>query len=114
VATPQAADQLAIGTYNVENLAPKDPADKYARLGDGVVTNLRSPDVISVEAIQDKPDPSMTASSRQARPSAGSSPPSRLPAARHTPLPPPTRSTTRTATSRAATSGRCSSTTPSG
>jgi predicted extracellular nuclease len=52
-ATPQAADQLAIATYNVENLAPTDPASKYAALGQGVVTNLASPDIISVEEIQD-------------------------------------------------------------
>ena len=47
-----APDQLSIATYNVENLAPGDPADKYARLGAGVVTNLRSPDVITLEEIQ--------------------------------------------------------------
>lgn len=52
-ASPQAADPLAVGTYNVENLAPGDPASKYATLGAGVVTNLKSPDVISVEEIQD-------------------------------------------------------------
>jgi len=53
VATPQAADQLAVATYNVENLAPTDPQAKFDRLGAGVVDNLRSPDVISVEEIQD-------------------------------------------------------------
>ncbi len=52
-ATPQASDQLAIATYNVENLAPTDPDSKYAALGKGVVTNLASPDIISVEEIQD-------------------------------------------------------------
>src|SRR4051812_1796192 len=52
-ATAQAADQLAIATYNVENLAPSDPASKYAALGAGVVQNLASPDIISVEEIQD-------------------------------------------------------------
>jgi len=52
-AKAQAADQLAVGTYNVENLAPGDPDSKYTRLGAGVVTNLKSPDVISVEEIQD-------------------------------------------------------------
>ena len=52
-ATAQANDQLAIATYNVENLAPTDPASKYAALGVGVVTNLASPDIISVEEIQD-------------------------------------------------------------
>jgi predicted extracellular nuclease len=52
-ATSQQSDQLAVATYNVENLAPADPASKYARLGAGVVDNLKSPDVISVEEIQD-------------------------------------------------------------
>ena len=53
VATAQAADQLAVATYNVENLAPSDPQSKFDRLGAGVVTNLKSPDIISVEEIQD-------------------------------------------------------------
>ncbi|MFL6162260.1 MAG: lamin tail domain-containing protein [Jatrophihabitantaceae bacterium] len=53
VATPQASDQLAIATYNVENLAPTDPQSKFDTLGAGVVNNLKSPDVISVEEIQD-------------------------------------------------------------
>jgi len=53
VARVQAPDQLSVGTYNVENLKPADSADKYARLGAGVVNNLRSPDVIAVEEIQD-------------------------------------------------------------
>jgi predicted extracellular nuclease len=53
VATAQASDQLAIATYNVENLAPSDPQAKFDRLGAGVVTNLKSPDIISVEEIQD-------------------------------------------------------------
>ena len=52
-ATPQVSDQLAIATYNVENLAPSDPASKYAALAAGVATNLASPDIISVEEIQD-------------------------------------------------------------
>jgi predicted extracellular nuclease len=53
VASPQAADQLAIATYNVENLAPGDPASKYERLAAGVVTNLASPDIVTLEEIQD-------------------------------------------------------------
>jgi predicted extracellular nuclease len=52
-ASPQSTDQLAIATYNVENLAPSDPDSKYAALGAGVVQNLASPDIISVEEIQD-------------------------------------------------------------
>ena len=52
-ARPAAADQLSVATYNVENLAPGDTDAKYAQLGAGVVTNLRSPDVITLEEIQD-------------------------------------------------------------
>ncbi|WP_338155557.1 endonuclease/exonuclease/phosphatase family protein [Arsenicicoccus dermatophilus] len=47
------ADRLTVATYNVENLAPADPQAKYDTLAAGVVTNLRSPDVITVEEIQD-------------------------------------------------------------
>lgn len=53
VVDPAAADQLTVATYNVENLAPSDPATKYTALAQGIVTNLRSPDVVTVEEIQD-------------------------------------------------------------
>jgi predicted extracellular nuclease len=49
----QAADQLAIATYNVENLDPTDPQTKFDRLAAGIVTNLRSPDIVALEEIQD-------------------------------------------------------------
>jgi uncharacterized protein len=52
-ATAQAATQLALATYNVENLAPSDPASKFQRLAEGFVTNLAKPDVAAVEEIQD-------------------------------------------------------------
>ncbi len=52
-APAQATDQLSVATYNVENLTPQDTDAKYAKLAQGVVTNLASPDVISVEEIQD-------------------------------------------------------------
>jgi predicted extracellular nuclease len=52
-ATTQSDDQLAVATYNVENLAPGDAASKYERLADGVVDNLATPDVIAVEEVQD-------------------------------------------------------------
>jgi predicted extracellular nuclease len=45
--------ELSVATYNVENLAPTDPQDKFDRLAAGLVTNLRSPDVVSLEEIQD-------------------------------------------------------------
>ena len=53
VASAPSAKQLSIATYNVENLAPSDPAAKYAALAAGVVTNLKSPDIIAVEEVQD-------------------------------------------------------------
>ncbi len=50
---PAAPDQLAIATFNVENLAPPDPATKFSRLASIVVTNLAAPDIIAVEEVQD-------------------------------------------------------------
>jgi uncharacterized protein len=52
-ATAQGSKQLAVATYNVENLAPGDPATKYQRLAEGVVTNLSKPDVVAIEEVQD-------------------------------------------------------------
>jgi hypothetical protein len=51
IATP--AGTLAAATFNVENLDPSDPQSKFDGLGAQVVTNLRSPDLIAVEEIQD-------------------------------------------------------------
>ncbi|WIB68932.1 esterase-like activity of phytase family protein [Curtobacterium sp. MCBD17_035] len=53
VATTPKPDQLSVATYNVENLAPSDPATKFAALAKGVVANLRSPDILTVEEVQD-------------------------------------------------------------
>jgi len=53
VATAPTKKQLSIATYNVENLAPSDPAAKFTALAKGIVTNLGSPDVIAVEEVQD-------------------------------------------------------------
>lgn len=52
-ATAQSAKQLAVATYNVENLAPGDSAAKYQRLAEGVVANLSKPDVLAIEEVQD-------------------------------------------------------------
>ncbi|MDH6710647.1 putative extracellular nuclease [Kitasatospora sp. MAA19] len=52
--TAKATDrELAIATYNVENLAPGNPDAKFAELAQGIVTNLRSPDIVALEEIQD-------------------------------------------------------------
>jgi predicted extracellular nuclease len=52
-AVAQNARQLAVATYNVENLAPADSAAKYQRLAEGVVANLSKPDVVALEEVQD-------------------------------------------------------------
>jgi predicted extracellular nuclease len=49
----QTVDELAVATYNVENLAPTDPQAKYDRLAANLVHNLAGPDIVSLEEIQD-------------------------------------------------------------
>ncbi|AYG83636.1 hypothetical protein DWB77_05834 [Streptomyces hundungensis] len=49
----QRTGELAVATYNVENLDPSDPQSKFDALAQGVVTNLASPDVVALEEIQD-------------------------------------------------------------
>ena len=53
VSVAQGPDELAIATFNVQNLAPLDPDSKYASLASLIVNNLRSPDVVALEEIQD-------------------------------------------------------------
>ncbi|MEV5314217.1 endonuclease/exonuclease/phosphatase family protein [Streptomyces sp. NPDC052610] len=43
--------ELAVATYNVENLDPSD--DTFAAHAAAIVNNLRSPDIVSLEEIQD-------------------------------------------------------------
>lgn len=47
----QHRSELAIATYNVENLDPSD--DTFAAHAGAIVDNLRSPDIVSLEEIQD-------------------------------------------------------------
>lgn len=54
---PQGEDELAIATYNVENLAPGDDPAKLDRLAEGVVEHLASPDVVALEEVQDNSGP---------------------------------------------------------
>ena len=49
----QGHNQLAVATFNVENLDPGDPQTKFDRLAGQVVTNLQSPDILALEEIQD-------------------------------------------------------------
>ncbi|OLC20814.1 MAG: hypothetical protein AUH33_02955 [Chloroflexi bacterium 13_1_40CM_68_21] len=48
---------LAIATFNVQNLDPTDPPSKFGQLADLIVNNLRAPNVIAVEEIQDNSGP---------------------------------------------------------
>ncbi|MFF9204748.1 endonuclease/exonuclease/phosphatase family protein [Streptomyces sp. NPDC014986] len=47
----QRTAELAVATYNVENLDPSD--DTFAAHSDAIVNNLQSPDIVSLEEIQD-------------------------------------------------------------
>ncbi len=51
--TAQTVTQLAVATFNVENLAATDPPTKFAALAAAIVQNLQAPDVLAIEEIQD-------------------------------------------------------------
>ncbi|NUS89088.1 MAG: hypothetical protein HOY75_41945 [Streptomyces sp.] len=53
VAKKGKANEVSVATYNVENLDPTDPRSKFDRLAEGVVKNLATPDIVSLEEIQD-------------------------------------------------------------
>lgn len=54
---PQGEDELAIATYNVENLAPDNDQAKFDRLAQGVVEHLAAPDIVALEEVQDNSGP---------------------------------------------------------
>ncbi|MEU7032161.1 endonuclease/exonuclease/phosphatase family protein [Streptomyces sp. NPDC046237] len=49
----QHKNELAVATYNVENLDPSDPQEKFDALAAAVVKNLAAPDILALEEIQD-------------------------------------------------------------
>ncbi|MFF4352738.1 lamin tail domain-containing protein [Streptomyces sp. NPDC001530] len=51
-ATPT-ADELSTATFNVENLDPSDPQSKFGGLAAQIVANLKSPDLVALEEVQD-------------------------------------------------------------
>jgi predicted extracellular nuclease len=53
----QRRGELAVATYNVENLHPGNDQEKFGRLARGVVENLASPDILALEEIQDDNGP---------------------------------------------------------
>ena len=50
--TPKTSE-MAVGTFNVENLEPGDPPAKFAALAQTLINNLKSPDLLAIEEIQD-------------------------------------------------------------
>ncbi|HWO00570.1 MAG TPA: C25 family cysteine peptidase [Blastocatellia bacterium] len=54
---PQGTNEVAIATFNVENLDPSDGATKFNTLASLIVNNLKSPDIICVEEVQDNDGP---------------------------------------------------------
>lgn len=50
-------NQVAIATFNVQNLDPGDGATKFNTLAGLIVNNLKSPDIICVEEVQDNNGP---------------------------------------------------------
>jgi uncharacterized protein len=53
VIDPVKQKEVTFATFNVENLAGNDPQAKYDHLALLIVTNLRAPDVIGIEEVQD-------------------------------------------------------------
>jgi uncharacterized protein len=51
------ANQLTVATFNVENLDPGDDATKFNNIANRIVTNLKAPDIINIEEIQDNNGP---------------------------------------------------------
>lgn len=47
------ARALTIGTFNVENLAATDPAARFTAIADAIAVNLKAPDILTIEEIQD-------------------------------------------------------------
>ncbi|HEY3078614.1 MAG TPA: endonuclease/exonuclease/phosphatase family protein [Chloroflexota bacterium] len=55
--TPAGAEQLAVATFNVENLHPGVEASKVEALARLIVQNMASPDLVALEEIQDATGP---------------------------------------------------------
>jgi predicted extracellular nuclease/2',3'-cyclic-nucleotide 2'-phosphodiesterase (5'-nucleotidase family) len=51
------SSRLTIGNYNVENLDPGDGAAKFNTLAQQIVNNLKAPDILSLQEVQDNNGP---------------------------------------------------------
>lgn len=54
---PAGANELTVATFNVENLDARDPEEKFDALAAIIVNNLRAPDLLVVEEVQDNNGP---------------------------------------------------------
>ncbi|MGH3449982.1 MAG: endonuclease/exonuclease/phosphatase family protein, partial [Haloechinothrix sp.] len=54
----QKQNELAVASYNVENLSGADEQSKFDALARGIVENLAAPDIVTLEEIQDNNGPS--------------------------------------------------------
>jgi predicted extracellular nuclease len=50
---PTTDHEVSVATFNVENLAGTDPQSKFDHLARLIVNNLRAPDIIGIEEVQD-------------------------------------------------------------
>ncbi|HEX2766130.1 MAG TPA: lamin tail domain-containing protein [Candidatus Limnocylindria bacterium] len=57
VTTPQGPRDLAVATFNVENLSVVNDQAKFDELAGQIVNNLRAPDLIGIEEMQDDSGP---------------------------------------------------------
>jgi predicted extracellular nuclease len=55
--TAAGLNQVAVSTFNFENLDPTDPQSKFDRLAGILVNNLKAPDIVSGEEVQDDNGP---------------------------------------------------------
>src|ERR671939_47574 len=55
--TAAGLNQVSVGTFNFENLDPTDPQSKFDRLAAILVNNLKAPDIVSGEEVQDDNGP---------------------------------------------------------
>ncbi len=53
VAQSAGVNQVSIAAINAENLAPTDPPARFSTLAELIVNNLKSPDILSIEEVQD-------------------------------------------------------------
>jgi predicted extracellular nuclease/Ca2+-binding RTX toxin-like protein len=57
------ADRLTVASYNAENLDPNDGAARFGVIAQEILTNLKAPDIIALQEVQDNDGPGNAAGS---------------------------------------------------